>query len=114
MRNEAVVYGEDGFVRIQDPWTSPEGTTMTLTRYGGKPYNPRAQGDDGEPEPERPWVETFNLGCTGAQLYANEADAVAEFLEAGECPYMTVEDTLRNMRCLDRMRESCGLKFRGE
>ena len=35
-----------------------------------------------------------------------------EFLEAGECPHVTVEDTLGQMRTLDRLRESAGLHFR--
>jgi predicted dehydrogenase len=92
MRNDATVYGDDGFIHVQDPWKSPPGSLMTLHRHGGD-------------------VETFSLGCTTAELYAHEADAVASFLADGECPYMSIEDTLGNMRCLDAIRASCGLKF---
>lgn len=114
MKNQAFVYGDEGFIKVQNPWTSPVGSEMTLTRYSGEPYNPRGQSVPEKLEAEGPSMETYSLGCAGAELYAHEADAVAEFMEAGECPYMTVEDTMRNMRCLDRMRASCGLKFAGE
>ena len=44
-------------------------------------------------------------------LPAHEADAVAKFFEAKECPYMSIEDTLGQMRTLDMLRESAGLNF---
>jgi len=92
MRNDAVIYGEGGHIHIADPWKSPPGAEMTLVRSGHEP-------------------EVFSLGCTTAELYAHEADAVASFVTALECPYMSVDDTLGNMRCLDAIRESCGLAF---
>ena len=56
-------------------------------------------------------AEEWSLGTSTEQLYAYEADAVAEFWEARQCPFMTVADTLGNMETLDQMRESAGLHF---
>lgn len=91
MRNEAVVYGDAGCIVVDDPWKSSVGCSMRLLR-----------GDA---------CEEFSLGVTTAELYAHEADAVATFLADGECPWMSIEDTLGNMRTLDRVRASCGLVF---
>jgi predicted dehydrogenase len=95
MKNDATVYGDAGMIHLQDPWKSPEGTVVTLTRPGRDP-------------------EIFSLGCSNAKLYAYEIDAVADFLAEGECPYMTMQDTLDNMATLDRLRQSAGLHFARE
>jgi len=58
--------------------------------------------------------EVFEMGITNDELYAIEADAVAEFLDAKECPHMSLEDTLGNMKTLDMLRESAGMKFAAE
>jgi predicted dehydrogenase len=90
MRNEATIYGESGQIHIEYPWKSAIGKYLILTREGHEP-------------------ESFDLGCTNEELYAYEADAVSDYLEAGECPFMTIEETLSNMRTLDRMRASAGM-----
>lgn len=95
MRNDATVYGDEGSLHIQDPWKSVKGSLMTLRRKGSEP-------------------ELFDLGCTNAELYAHEADAVASHLDKKECPYMTIADTLGNMQTLDALRASCGLHFSAE
>lgn len=95
MHNHTWVYGTKGMLHIENPWKIYTGSKMTLYPQGGEP-------------------EVFEMGMTNDQLYAAEADAVAEFLEAKECPYMTLEDTLGNMRTLDMMRESAGMKFAAE
>jgi CMP-2-keto-3-deoxyoctulosonic acid synthetase len=59
-------------------------------------------------------VETFEMGITNDELYAYEADAVAEFFEQKECPWMSPDDTLGQMRALDMLRESAGMKFAAE
>lgn len=92
MRNHAVVYGDLGYVHMEEPWKSSVGSLMTLARHGLEP-------------------EVFSLGVTTAELYAHEADAVALFLADGACPWMSIKDTLGNMRTLDRVRASCGLVF---
>jgi hypothetical protein len=47
-------------------------------------------------------------------LYALEADAVAQYLDAKEAPYMTVKDTMGNMLTLDALRASANFRFDGE
>jgi predicted dehydrogenase len=91
LRNDATIYGSDGLIHVPNPWKCAQGG-MTVQR-GGKE------------------VERFDLKSTNDELYAIEADTVAQFLDAKECPYMTVDDTLNNMRSLDSLRASAGLKF---
>ncbi|HRI45037.1 MAG TPA: Gfo/Idh/MocA family oxidoreductase [Fimbriimonadaceae bacterium] len=93
LRNDVTVYGEAGRLHIEQPWKCAGGA-MTLTR-----------GDV---------VETVRVDTSNAGLYAIEADAVAHFMEEGECPYMTIEDTVGNSRCLDRLRQSAGLCWEDE
>jgi len=95
LRNDARIYGETGSILITDPWKCARGGTVTLRRRGAEP-------------------ETFGLGTDNDTLYAIEADAVAAWLVAGECPHMTPEDTLGNMRALDALRRSVGLTFARE
>jgi len=95
MKNEAYIYGTHGMLHIESPWKVSTGGKMTLKKNGADP-------------------EVFDMGMTNDELYAGEADAVAEFLDAKECPYMTLEDTLGNMRTLDGLRASAGMKFAAE
>jgi predicted dehydrogenase len=94
-RNGAWIYGTEGMIQVEEPWKCYEGSAMTISRPGKEP-------------------EVFRMGTTNDQLYGYEADAVAEFYEQGECPHMTMADTLGNMRALDALRRSAGLRFEGE
>lgn len=94
LRNDATVYGTKGRIHIPVPWKCSSGK-VSVERYGQD-------------------TEQFELNSTNDELYAIEADTVAQFLEDGECPYMTVQDTLDNMRALDMLRESAGLHFAAE
>jgi predicted dehydrogenase/aryl-alcohol dehydrogenase-like predicted oxidoreductase len=61
-----------------------------------------------------PWREEIvEAGCTS---FAYEADTFAAGVELGEppAPAQTIEDTLGNMRTLDRWRESAGLTYSQE
>jgi predicted dehydrogenase len=95
MRNQLWAYGSEGMLHIENPWKVTKGSKMTLLASGKEP-------------------EVFDFGLTNDELYAAEADAVAQFIDAKECPYMTIEDTLGNMRTLDALRDSAGLKFSAE
>ena len=95
LRNDAWIYGEAGSIGITSPWKCEPGSKLVLRREGAEP-------------------ETFELGTDNDTLYGIEADAVVEWLEAGECPHMTPEDTLGNMRALDALRRSAGLTFARE
>lgn len=88
LRNEVLIYGDEGWIRVRSPWfcNSP------IEVYGRGKRRPRYIHD---------WPDV--------DLYGEEADAVGEFIEQRECPYMTWDDTLGNARALDAMKASAGL-----
>ena len=94
LRNDVTIYGTEGRIHVPAPWKCAGGK-VSVEHYGGE-------------------TEHFEFSSTNDELYAIEADAVAEFIEKKECPYMTVEDTLNNMKALDMLRESAGLRFAAE
>jgi predicted dehydrogenase len=87
MKNDARIYGDKGMITVENPWGSTPGTKLIFEQAGAE-------------------AEELDLSCTGEQLYANEVDAVADFLDAKECPYMSINDTLGNMKVLDMLRAS--------
>lgn len=93
--NGASIYGDEGRIVIEDPWKQRTGAK--LHRY--EKYT---------------LAETIDLSITNAELYAAEADAVAEFFAQKECPYVTIEDTMQQMRTLDKLRKSAGIVFGAE
>ena len=94
LKNGAWIYGTEGKIHVENPWKVNNGR-LILYKNGQEP-------------------ESWDLTCSNDQLYAYEADAVAEFVESKECPYMTLEDTVNNMRTLDMLRASAGLAFAAE
>jgi len=94
LRNDAMIYGSEGKIHIPNPWKCSEGG-MTLRRNGKEP-------------------ELIDLKSTNDELYALEADAVAEYIDAKEYPDMKLADTLANMQALDALRKSAGLRFAAE
>lgn len=95
MKNDARIYGAEGRIEIESPWKASEGGKMYLHRNGKE-------------------METFDLGVSNDALYGHEADAVAEFIDNKECPYMSITDTEGQMKTLDDLRKSAGLHFKGE
>ncbi|MFI5385636.1 MAG: Gfo/Idh/MocA family protein [Fimbriimonadales bacterium] len=92
LENKARVYGTEGMLEIDTPWKCYESGAMRIVREGKV-------------------VLEWQLGCSNDQLYAYEADAVAQFWEGKECPYMSIDDTLGQARTLDMLKESAGLRF---
>jgi predicted dehydrogenase len=92
LKNDARIYGDAGWIHIESAWKVYPGSKMTLYRKDKDP-------------------EVFDMGASNDQLYAYEADAVAKYWEAKQCPYMTIQDTLGQMRALDGLRKSAGLTF---
>jgi predicted dehydrogenase len=92
LKNDARIYGTNGWIEVESPWKCYQGAKMTVHPKGGE-------------------AQVFDMGITNDELYGYEADAVAEFLERGECPYMSIADTLGQMKTLDTLRESTGLRF---
>ncbi|MHB0875040.1 MAG: aldo/keto reductase [Anaerolineae bacterium] len=95
--SEVRLWGSQGHIVVPEPWFPGEHTEVLL-------YRQRQQ------EPERIAVDA------GAPLYTFEADTVARSLAARQAPSpcMTWQDTLGNMRTLDRWRHDAGLTFAGE
>ncbi len=89
------IYGTTGNIYLPSPWLPSENVKMVVTRNGQ--------------------TEEITIAADRS-LYALEADTVAEHLERRQAapPAMTWEDTLGNMRTLDRWRESIGLTYESE
>ena len=79
------IAGDDAEIAIHDPWLGDG--TFTMTRNGQ--------------------AETIEAK-TNTPLYALEAEAFAEAV-GGANPWITRNDTLGNMRVLDRLREQAGV-----
>ncbi len=105
---EAVAYGDEGTLSVVNPWlpsspcrsarkplpldTTFPPTSLLLTRYG-------------EPTPQEIVVEADR------DLFTYEIDALAENIAARQSPTMSWDDTLGNMRLLDRWRQELGLTY---
>lgn len=97
--NVVRVFGSEGSLYVPSPWfCSREAGTSTLIvqRQGEAPREVRVTSDAG--------------------LYTLEADTVAAHLSRRQAvsPAMTWEDTLGNIRTLDRWRQSIGLVYEAE
>ncbi len=93
--NSVWVFGSEGMLHLPDPWVPGKDTRILLYRKdAGQPEEIAVRSD--------------------RDLYALEADAVAEHLEDRRAPAMTWEDTLANMRTLDRWREAVGMVYDSE
>jgi predicted dehydrogenase len=100
--NVVRIFGSEGSLFIPNPWAPARegGTARMLLRRNG------------EAEGREVLVES------AAPLYSLEADVVAEAVFAGRQqaspPAMSWDDTLGNMRTLDRWREAVGLVYESE
>jgi predicted dehydrogenase len=88
-QNKVRIYGTDGHIEIESPWFC-----------SGRVWV-RRNGED----------EVIHGPWEVSDLYANEADTCARYLNEGEVPMMTIQDSLDNMRVLDALRASGGLSF---
>jgi predicted dehydrogenase len=98
MDNTVQIYGTEGTIFIPSPWVvSREGGTSKIV------VTVKGQADEIV-------IETPDY------LYGLEADTVARCIERrqGAFPAMSWEDTLGNMRTLDRWREQIGLVYESE
>jgi predicted dehydrogenase len=105
---EATIYGDDGMISVPNPWlpSSPcrsarqplpldtvfPPTTILLQAYG-------------KGEPEEIVVEMDR------DLFTYEADMVAAHIAERQAPAMSWDDTLGNIRLLDRWRQEIGLTY---
>lgn len=92
----ARIYGTEGWLHVEEPWLPDAGgraSRLTLYREGKAPVDVPIAGP--------------------RALYALEADAFGRTLLAGKraVPEMSPEDTLGNLRTMDRWREQIGLVY---
>ena len=89
----ANIYGSKGYIRVNSPWFPNDENATLLVSHDGK-------------------IDTIPVKH-GRELYANEALTVAEFIDPRQAPRpaMSWSDSLGQMRTLDALRESMGLKF---
>jgi predicted dehydrogenase len=90
------VFGSDGTITLPSPWL-PGRHGRSVLVVEGRGLKRREVAVD-----------------ASRDLYAIEADTVAEFLRDRQAPQVTWEDTLGNMTTLDRWRESVGLAYETE
>jgi len=97
--NVVRIFGSEGWILVPEPWQPGRdgGPGRIIVRKG--------KGD-----PQVTEVEPHT------SLYGDEADCVAEHLDRRQAPppAMTWNDTLGNMRTLDRWREAIGLVYDAE
>jgi predicted dehydrogenase/aryl-alcohol dehydrogenase-like predicted oxidoreductase len=90
--NRVVVHGSGGRITVRDPWL-PSVTAPSFI------------------DVERPGEPIQSIEIAPAYQYAIQADALAEFAEAGQSPHMSWADSLGNARTLDRWRAAIGLEY---
>ncbi len=97
--NTATIYGSKGYLLIHSPWL--------CARDGGESHMYLHLND-------KP-VEEVAIHSE-RDIYAIEADTVAECIDAGLMQYagMSWDDTLGNMRCLDNWRKEIGVIYPSE
>lgn len=93
LENSVRIVGTDGAIVVPSPWGMGRGTGFSKILIFKNNV------------PEEVLVET------GKDIYAIEADHVAEHLAARQSPAMSWEDSLGNMRALDLWRESVGMIY---
>lgn len=98
--NVLQVFGSDGRIVVPNPFVANRANVDT-----GKIIIHKTG--------EQPREVIIEAGCTS---FAYEADAFTQAVRAGKPPYpaQDIQDTLGNMRALDRWRESCGLTYKLE
>jgi predicted dehydrogenase len=89
------VFGSEGMLQIADPWQpsrfNREPSTILLKRNGESAQEIRVDAPK--------------------MLYTYEAENVVQHIQERESPAMTWDDTLGNMRLLDRWRAEIGLQY---
>jgi predicted dehydrogenase len=94
--NVVRIFGSDGNIFIPSPWVPggrEPGITKILVRRGSET------------------VAQEIITETSLNLYALEADEVADCLNRRQSPVMTWEDSLGNMKTMDRWRRIAGISY---
>ena len=103
--NTASLCGAEGHIEIPVPWKPPvRGAAWHLRRSA--PPRQEARGS----APQAPPPQSFTVDAD-RPLYALEADDFAATVRDGVPPRVSAEDSIANMRVLDRLRDRIGLSF---
>ncbi|MBX2998499.1 MAG: Gfo/Idh/MocA family oxidoreductase [Caldilineaceae bacterium] len=105
---EATIYGDEGMISVPNPWlpSSPCRTArQPLPLDTSFPSTKILLHVYGKGEPEEIVVPVDR------DLFTYEADMVATHIAQRQAPAMSWEDTLGNMRLLDRWRQEIGLVY---
>lgn len=97
--NVVRIFGSDGDIFIPSPWV-PGGRESGITKIIVRKR--------GESRPQEILTET-KMG-----LYSIEADIIAASIDRCQSPVMKWEDSLGNMRTLDRWRQAVGVRYRAD
>jgi predicted dehydrogenase len=94
--NVVRIFGSDGYIFVPSPWIPggrEPGITKILVRRGSET------------------VTQEIITETNLNLYALEADVVANSINRRQSPLMTWEDSLGNMKTMDRWRQIAGISY---
>jgi D-xylose 1-dehydrogenase (NADP+, D-xylono-1,5-lactone-forming) len=106
--NTAYLCGDEGYIEIPVPWKPPvRGAQYTIARSTPPRMDQKALGAAAPPKPPR---ETFTVDA-GVELYGMEADDFAGSVLDGKPVRVSREDTVGNMRLLERIRRMIGLAY---
>ncbi len=99
--NVVRIFGTQGSILVPVPWVpTPTGGSSTII----------VRRNDGE---RIDIAQEITIDCP-ANIYSLEADVVATHLHERQAPAMTWDDTLGNMKMLDRWRAAIGLVYERE
>ncbi len=106
--NMAQINGSNGFIEVPVPWKPP----MVNAKFMVKQSTPTRQDRLKVSTPAATTApQTHNVDAN-KPLYALEADAFAAVIQGKAKPFVTAQETLGNMRVLDRIRHQIGLEFK--
>lgn len=104
--NTAYLCGSEGFIEIPIPWKPPSPEAIYVIARGTPPKMDSPAKHSSHPPPR----ETMRVQIDGA-LYGLEADDFAATVLDGKEPAVSKQDTVGNMKTLDRFRDAIGLRF---
>ena len=106
--SELTIYGTDGMLHVPDPWL-----LSAPTRYAENPLPLDTNFPSSSiflHEYETQKEEEFTIQVD-RDLFVYEADSTAENIVNRQSPAMTWEDSLMNMKLLDRWLEEVGVNY---
>lgn len=100
--NTAFICGDEGYIRIPVPWKPPPGNGEVIV---GQSVPPKQDNPSVTPTVPAPTVYRIQ---DSRPLYGIEADAFADTVLDSVPPFVTPQDTIGNMVCLERLRQQTG------